>query len=132
MLRYVVGFLAFTVLAAYLFFRGHDLPGGGFAAGIAMACAFILQYMAGGTRWVEARLNVQPLVWISAGLVCAVATGAGALLFGAPFLTTYFQYFEVPLAGAVPVASALLFDIGVFMVVVGTTALILIALGLGL
>ena len=117
-----------VTFALYLLVRGHDWPGGGFAAGVTASIALIILYMAGGTRWVEARLNVQPLVWISAGLVCAVATGAGALLFGAPFLTTYFQYFEVPLAGAVPVASALLFDIGVFMVVVGTTALILIAL----
>ena len=46
------------VTAIFLLLRGHDLPGGGFVAGITMAVAFILQYMARGTIWVEARLQV--------------------------------------------------------------------------
>lgn len=58
----------------------------------------------------------------------AVATGLGALIFGYPFLTSFFRYLDVPLVGKVPVASALLFDLGVFLLVVGTTALILIAI----
>src|SRR6185437_16377611 len=51
------------VLAVYLFMRGHDLPGGGFVAGIAMAAAFILQYMAAGARWLEERLRILPVSW---------------------------------------------------------------------
>ena len=66
--------------------------------------------------------------WVSAGLLCATATGAAAWLFGYPFLTSDFSYLHLPIIGAVPMASALLFDIGVFAVVVGTTVLILIAL----
>lgn len=119
----------FTVLlAAYLFLRGHDLPGGGFAAGIAMAIGFLLQYLAGGTRWVEDRLRIMPLRWIALGLILAAFTGMGSWLFGFPFLTTHFQYLDVPLIGKVPIASALFFDLGVFSLVVGATALILIAL----
>ncbi|MBY8823463.1 monovalent cation/H+ antiporter subunit A [Sphingomonas colocasiae] len=117
--------LTFSV---YLLMRGHDLPGGGFAGGVTASIAILLLYMAGGTRWVEARLDIRPLRWISAGLLIAAGTGAAAWLFGRPFLTSYFTYLPVPLIGDVPVASALVFDIGVFTVVVGTTVLILIAL----
>lgn len=116
------------MIALYLFLRGHDLPGGGFAAGVAMSIALILQYMAAGTRSVEARLRVRPTDWIAAGLLIAAATGAAALLFDHPFLTSWFHYLEVPLIGKIPLATALLFDLGVFLLVVGATALILIAI----
>jgi multicomponent K+:H+ antiporter subunit A len=115
-------------VAIYLFLRGHDLPGGGFAAGITMSIALILQYIAGGTRWVEARLKILPISWTGLGLLCAAFTGMGAWVFGHPFLTSYFQYLELPVIGKVPAATALLFDFGVFSVVVGATVLILIAL----
>ncbi|RUT32581.1 monovalent cation/H+ antiporter subunit A [Arsenicitalea aurantiaca] len=121
-------FPVIIVLSMYLFLRGHELPGGGFAAGITMSIGFILQYMAGGTRWVEAHLRILPLRWIGWGLLFAGGTGIASTLFGFPFLTSYFQYLEVPLIGRVPVASALLFDLGIFLLVVGATVLILIAL----
>jgi multicomponent K+:H+ antiporter subunit A len=114
--------------AIYLLIRGHDLPGGGFAGGITMSIAIVLQYMAGGTRVVEARLRVRPLRWIGVGLLIAVLTGIAALLFGYPFLSSSFRYLELPLFGAVPLATALLFDLGVFALVVGATALILVAI----
>jgi multicomponent K+:H+ antiporter subunit A len=116
------------MLAIYLLIRGHDLPGGGFAGGITMSIAIVLQYMAGGTRLAEARLRVRPLRWIGIGLLIAVLTGLGALLFGYPFLSSSFRYLELPLFGAVPLATALLFDLGVFALVVGATALILVAI----
>lgn len=116
------------VFAAYLFLRGHDLPGGGFAAGVTMSIAFILQYIAGGTRWVEDRLRILPVRWIGAGLLCAALTGAGALVFGYPFLTSYSRYVDLPLLGKIPLATAVLFDLGVFLLVVGATVLVLIAL----
>jgi multicomponent K+:H+ antiporter subunit A len=114
--------------ALYLLVRGHDLPGGGFAAGVTASIAIIVLYMASGTRSVETRLAIQPVRWISAGLLCATATGVAAWVFGYPFLSTYFRYLDLPIIGAIPMASALLFDIGVFAVVVGATALILVAL----
>ena len=115
-------------LSIYLLLRGHDLPGGGFGAGLTASIGIILLYIANGTRAVEARLNVQPVRWISVGLLMTTLTGAAAWLFGYPFLTTYFDYVDLPLIGKAPTASALIFDIGVFAVVVGTTVLILIAL----
>lgn len=121
-------FPVIITVAIYLFLRGHDLPGGGFAAGVTMSIALVLQYMAGGTRWIEARLRIRPILWMGLGLLCAASTGMGAWLFRHPFLTSYFQYLDVPAIGKVPAATALLFDLGVFAVVVGATVLILIAL----
>ena len=115
--------------AAFLLLRGHDLPGGGFVAGITMGVAFILQYMARGTIWVEARLRVLPVRWMGIGMLLAVGVGAAAWLFDRPFLTSSFSYVDIPLIGAVPLASALLFDLGVFALVVGATVLMLIAIG---
>jgi multicomponent K+:H+ antiporter subunit A len=114
--------------AIYMFLRGHDLPGGGFVAGIVMSLGFVLQYMAGGTRWVEDRLRIRPLAWISWGLALALMTGLGAMMLGAPFLTSAFTYLDIPWIGRVPAATALLFDLGVFALVVGATVLMLIAL----
>jgi multicomponent K+:H+ antiporter subunit A len=116
------------VVAIFLLLRGHDMPGGGFVAGLTMAVAFILQYMARGTIWVEARLHVLPVYWMGVGLLLAGGTGAAAWVFARPFLTSYFSYAHIPLIGRVPAASALVFDIGVFALVVGATVLMLIAL----
>jgi multicomponent K+:H+ antiporter subunit A len=115
-------------VALFLFLRGHDLPGGGFIAGLTVAIALIVQYMANGTRWVEARLRIHPLRWMALGLLLAVLTGAGAWLAGHPFLTSHMFHLDLPGLGRVPLASALFFDLGVFALVVGATALILIAL----
>ena len=123
--------LLFPVIAAtalFLLLRGHDLPGGGFVAGIVMAIAFILQYMARGANWVEARLRILPLRWMGVGLLLAGGTGIAAWLSGRPFLSSYFTYAELPVIGSVPLASALAFDLGVFALVLGATVLMLIAL----
>jgi multicomponent K+:H+ antiporter subunit A len=62
------------------------------------------------------------------GLLLAACTGAAACVLGYPFLTSYFAYAELPLVGRVPMASAFLFDLGVFALVVGATVLMLIAI----
>lgn len=116
------------VVAAFVFLRGHDLPGGGFVAGLIVAIALIVQYMAAGTRWVETHLRIHPTRWMAIGLLLALVTGAGAGLAGYPFLTSHAFHAELPGLGTLPLASALFFDLGVFVLVVGATALILIAL----
>jgi len=121
-------FPVIITFSIFLFMRGHDLPGGGFAAGITMAIGFLLQYLAGGARWAEDRIRILPLRWMGFGLLMAAATGIGSWYFGYPFLTSYFQYTEIPYIGKMPTASALLFDLGVFSLVVGSVVLILIAL----
>ena len=122
-------FPVIAVLAVYIFMRGHDLPGGGFAAGIAMSIAFVLQYMGSGVRRTEQAIRVLPLVWMGLGLLIAAGTGAAALVLGYPFLTTHSRYASLPVIGEMPLASALIFDLGVFALVVGATLLMLIALG---
>jgi multicomponent K+:H+ antiporter subunit A len=117
------------LFAVHLFLRGHDLPGGGFSAGLTTSAALILLYMAGGVRWVEARFRVAPVRWIAAGLLTALGTGLGAWLFGRPFLTSYFTYLEAPVLGRIPLPTAMAFDLGVLILVVGATTLILTAIG---
>ncbi|MFK3740664.1 monovalent cation/H+ antiporter subunit A [Massilia sp. TN1-12] len=116
------------VIALYFFMRGHNLPGGGFVAGLIFSTALIAQYMVAGTDWVEAHLRLRPHRWIAGGLATAVLTGAGAWLFGYPFLTSHTAHLTLPVLGELHVPSAFFFDVGVFLVVVGATMLILVAL----
>ncbi len=116
------------MVGIYFLLRGHNLPGGGFVAGLVTAVAIILQFVVGGTLWVEKHMKMRPQKWMGWGLVFAVCTGLGSLLFGFPFLTSHSPYVDVPLIGSVHVASALFFDLGVFALVVGSTVLILTAI----
>ncbi|MDX9740507.1 MAG: monovalent cation/H+ antiporter subunit A [Gammaproteobacteria bacterium] len=125
-LRFLLPFMG--LVTAYLFVRGHNLPGGGFVAGLIFAVGFILQYILAGTVWVESRLRLAPNRWIAAGLTLAGLVGIGAWWFGYPFLTTHTAHVDLPLLGEIHLPSAFLFDLGVFMVVVGSTLLILVAL----
>ena len=117
-----------VVIALYFFMRGHNLPGGGFVAGLCVAIAFLTQYIVAGTYWVEAHLQLKVIRWIALGMLAAVATGLGSLWFGYPFLTSHTAHVTLPGLGEVHFASAMLFDVGVFAVVVGATLLILPAL----
>ncbi|MFC6337974.1 monovalent cation/H+ antiporter subunit A [Pseudomonas sp. CCM 7891] len=117
------------VVSFYLFMRGHNQPGGGFVAGLVMSVAFILQYMVAGTQWVEAQMSLRPMRWMGFGLLSATLTGLGALFVGYPFLTTHTLHVTLPLLGDIHIASALFFDVGVYAMVVGSTLLMLTALG---
>ncbi|HEY8606487.1 MAG TPA: monovalent cation/H+ antiporter subunit A [Noviherbaspirillum sp.] len=125
-LRFLLPFM--VVVTAYFFMRGHNLPGGGFVAGLIFAAALIVQYMIAGTVWVETHIRLRPHRWIGYGLLVALCTGLGALLFGYPFLTSHTAHLHLPLLGEVHVPSAFAFDLGVFAVVVGSTMLILVGL----
>jgi len=125
-LRFLLPFMG--MVAVYFFMRGHNLPGGGFVAGLVFSAAIIMQYMIGGTLWVESRLRMQPYKWIAWGLLTAGGTGLGAWLLGYPFLTSHTAHLDLPVLGELHVPSAFMFDLGVFMVVVGATMLILVAI----
>lgn len=116
------------VVAAHLLLRGHDEPGGGFVAGLVISVAYLSQYLAAGTQWVEARTRIRPTAWMAVGLVIAALTGLSAVAFGYPVLTTHTAHVTLPLFGDVHLPSATFFDVGVFSVVVGATLLILTAL----
>ena len=116
------------VCAIYFFMRGHNLPGGGFVAGLVFSVGIIIQYMLAGTLWVESRLQLHPHRWLALGLVIAVFTGLGAVAVGYPFLTSHTAHVTLPILGALHLPSAFMFDLGVFSVVVGATMLILTSL----
>ena len=121
------------VVSAYIFWRGHGLPGGGFIAGLITAVALVVQYMALGQARAEALLHGAAgrrfTRWIGAGLGIAGLTGVGAFALGRPFLTSAHGHPVVPVLGELPLATAALFDLGVYITVVGATMLMLSVLG---
>ncbi len=116
------------VVSVYFFLRGHNAPGGGFVAGLVTATALVMHYMAFGFARTDARLGIEFARVAGLGLALAGATGLGALLFGKPFLTSAHAHPALALLGEVPLATAALFDLGVYLVVVGATLLTLVAL----
>ncbi len=117
------------LVSVYIFLRGHNLPGGGFIAGLIAAVALIVQYLANGIDWTKDRLRFEKDTLISLGLLIATVTGLVSMFIGYPFLTTTFTHVHWPVVGEFEVASAIAFDLGVFLVVVGSTVLILVQLG---
>src|SRR5690606_5041511 len=116
------------LVSVYFLLRGHNAPGGGFVGGLVMATAVIVQYMVGGTMWVESRLRIHPQVWIALGLMTAGTAGILAWFAAKPFLTALSVDLHVPLLGDLHLSSALLFDVGVYMLVIGAVVLMLVAL----
>jgi len=117
------------LVSAFIFLRGHNLPGGGFIAGLITAVALIMVYMSRGVEWVQQRLDFPYQPVAIAGVAVATLTGLGSWLFGRPFLTSAFGHFKLPLVGEFELATAMLFDLGVFLAVVGATLMILANLG---
>ena len=121
------------VVSLYIFLRGHNLPGGGFIAGLITALALIIQYMALGQDHAEQLLKAKSgrlyEIWIGTGLVIAGLTGLGAWFWGRPFLTSAHFYVSPPILGEMHLATAALFDVGVYITVVGATMLLISVLG---
>ena len=121
------------VFTVYIFMRGHNMPGGGFIAGLITAVALVLQFMALGQDRAETYLRAEGgrrfVRWIGSGLTIAGVTGAAAFLFGRPFLTSAHGHPHVGWLGELPLASAALFDLGVYFTVVGATLLTISVLG---
>jgi multicomponent K+:H+ antiporter subunit A len=117
------------LVSAYLFLRGHNAPGGGFIAGLVTGTAVILQYVAYGSQWARERLPWSFVALIAVGILVAALTGAASWLFSAPFLTSTFGYVRWPVVGEFELASAMLFDLGVYLAVVGTVLVSIAELG---
>ena len=88
-----------------------------------------MQYIAHGSNWIAERLTINYRKIIASGIAIALLTGVGSWFFGIPFMTTWFEYFDIPFIGEIELASALVFDIGVYITVVGSTLMILASLG---
>jgi multicomponent K+:H+ antiporter subunit A len=135
------------LVAVFILLRGHNQPGGGFIAGLITSVALIVQYLANGAQWTHQRMvsapspqmgegaNAEPtpiydshplIAW---GLAVAAFTGLGSWLFGYPYLTSTYGHLRWPVVGEFELASAMAFDLGVFLVVVGATLMILLQIG---
>ena len=121
------------VVSLYIFLRGHNLPGGGFIAGLITSMALIIQYIALGQDQAEKMLRAKSgrlyEIWIGTGLLIAGLTGIAAWLWGRPFLTSAHIYVHPALLGKMHLASAAAFDLGVYITVVGATMLLISVLG---
>ena len=116
------------MVGVYIYLRGHNLPGGGFVAGLVVAIAFLLQYLASGHGWTEAHQRVNHHALIGTGVLVASATGIGAWAAGRPFLTSAYGYIHLPPLEEFEWATAAAFDLGVFLCVLGAVMLALASL----
>ena len=113
------------MVGIYIFLRGHNEPGGGFIAGLVVAIAILMQYMASGFAWAEARQRLAYHDTIAKGVLIAAATGVGAWFNAMPFLTSAHFYVTIPGIETLHLSTAVAFDVGVFLCVVGAVMLAL-------
>lgn len=115
--------LAYPVIimfAFFMFFRGHDLPGGGFIGGLLASTGILVIYIAFGMRQGDRAYRYNYRLTAFAGLLCAATAGVLPIFFGLPFLTSISGLVEAPVVGELHLSTVLLFDFGVFLVVMGT------------
>ncbi|WP_433198323.1 Na+/H+ antiporter subunit A [Nocardia sp. CA-107356] len=122
-------FPTIMVLSVYFFFSGHNAPGGGFAGGLTAGLALTLRYLAGGRYELGEALPVDAGHLLGAGLALAAGTAATSLLVGAPVLSSAMLTLTLPVIGHVKVVTALFFDLGVYLIVVGLVLDVLRSLG---
>ncbi len=113
------------VVALYMFLRGHNSPGGGFVAALITSVALVMQYMASGYTWAQARQKIPYHTLIGLGVASAAITGVGAWFAGKPFLTSAYGYVKLPFIEEFELATAMGFDLGVYLCVVGAVMLAL-------
>jgi multicomponent K+:H+ antiporter subunit A len=113
------------MVGVYIFLRGHNEPGGGFIAGLVVAIATVMQYMASGYGWAAARQRIDYHAMIGWGVTIAGLCGVGSWFVARPFMTTNFGYFKLPFIEKFELATAAIFDLGVFLTVVGAVMLAL-------
>src|SRR5690606_33105465 len=119
--------LVFIIMtfSIYVLFAGHHNPGGGFIGGLITASALVLLYISFDLQSVRDIIPVDFKKLAAAGVIIAVLTGTMSLVFNVPFLTQASTSVHLPLLGETELASALVFDLGVYMTVVGTTLTII-------
>ncbi len=114
----VLVYVAFVV-SIYLLVAGHNDPGGGFVGGLVAGAAVALRYVAGGIRDVRNLMRPKPWTILGSGLLLAGVTAAVPLLAGRPLLDNGYWTPDLPVLGPVGISSALAFDLGVYLVVIG-------------
>ncbi|ARK29285.1 Na(+)/H(+) antiporter subunit B [Halalkalibacter krulwichiae] len=130
MLHTLTRVVTFIILAfsVYLFFAGHNNPGGGFIGGLMTASALLLMYLGFDMKSMKKALPFNYTSMIAVGLLIAIATGVSSMLFGYPFLTQFFEYYQIPILGETELTTALPFDLGVYLVVVAIALTIILTI----
>jgi multicomponent Na+:H+ antiporter subunit A len=121
--------LIILTFSLYLFFAGHNHPGGGFIGALMTSAALVLMAVAFGMDTVRKVLPVNYRLITGAGLLIAIVTASGSFIFNAPFLSHAFGHFQLPILGDTELATAVLFDLGVYLAVVGVTMNIILSIG---
>ena len=111
-----------------LFFAGHHDPGGGFIGGLGFASALTLLLLSFDIEWVRENIPIDFKVVTASGVLIAILTGVGSLIFDAPFLSQTFDYFNLPIFGKTELATAVIFDFGVALAVIGTAVTIILSI----
>lgn len=119
------------IFSIFLLLKGHNEPGGGFIAGLMASVSIVLIYVTYNIETVKKIMPIPYPAMIGLGLFFAAGMGLGGIVLGYPFLTQTFDYVYIPLVGEIELATALIFDIGVFLTVVGATLLIISSIGEG-
>ena len=122
-------FHSIIVVSLYLLFAGHNLPGGGFAGGLVAGMALVMRYVAGGRYELGAAAPTDAGRLLGSGMTLAVACAVVPLLFGLSPLQSWFWEGEIPLLGHVEFVTSTLFDVGVYLVVIGLVLDVLRSLG---
>lgn len=122
----VVIILTFSV---HLFISGHHRPGGGFIGGLAFATAMVLLFLVYGTEKVSHNIPIDYKVLMAIGVLISVFTGITGSISGEPFLNQSFGFIDLPVFGETEVASAVLFDVGVALTVIGASLTIIMSIG---
>jgi multicomponent Na+:H+ antiporter subunit B len=115
------------VLSVFLLLRGHNLPGGGFAGGLVAASAFVLHALATDFASARRMLWLDPRTIMGLGLLVATVSGLLAFFQGKPFLTGLWDKTPLPVVGKL--GTPLMFDSGVYLLVLGMTCLVVFSLG---
>ncbi|MCM3701900.1 Na(+)/H(+) antiporter subunit B [Paenibacillus macerans] len=112
----------------YLFLNGHHQPGGGFIGGLSTAAAVVLLYLSFGIEKVRENIRVDFKKLAAIGVLIAVGTGMAGAIFGKPFLFQIFGHVDLPIFGDTELASAMIFDTGVALAVIGTAVVIILGI----
>ena len=124
----IVFFIIFF-FSIHIFLAGHYTPGGGFVGGLLTSSAIVLLVLAFDLNTVRHVLPINYTYLTAIGLLLALATAAFPMFLGKPFFTHFFDYFNLPLLGKQSLHTAMLFDSGVYLVVVGVTMTIIQTIG---
>lgn len=117
------------IASLYLLFAGHNQPGGGFVGGLVAAAAVSMHYVAGGIDEVRRLSRFRPWTILGTGLLLSFVTASLPLLLGNEILATALFDYDVPILGTIKTTSALFFDIGVYVLVVGLVLMVFEAFG---